>query len=536
MRTNLFLLTKIELAKFVSSFHSKRKLSHAPIAYAALLILALFLALSFLYSWLLLLPFVQSETDPGPVLAFFAGTASMFIFMSTMTQARGIYIGEDYDLLSAMPIRKRDIVASKILSLYAVEWLFSAIIMIPHSVMLIAFAHNVPLCLIALLLAFALPIVPAAIAIFVSLFVTMATSKFKSANTVFAIVYAILIVGLSAMIMVMNNLKQDQAVSGFTSIGNVLKWINPSYFFVELALTQNYLYLLAFVGINLLVILASVLFLALLYDKLHDIVSSVSMKKNYVRKELKTRSQGKVLLGLEFRRLFNSRFYFVTAIMGGIMGIMGSTVFLISMNNALSSAPAEAQAAMKAAIVPIFITILALIFGMGNPAATSINIEGKTFWLSKSLPVDYRRYLHAKLRFAWILTVPAALIASTICVIFRHDNPWDIVFLYVLPLLLVLLSSLIGLIVAIHHPKLKWNSEAEAVKNSASAVISLLINMGMTLVLGPILIVPPLVLDRFGLGFLGYLIALAGLILAIIPCAVYLHRNFAKKIQAIEEL
>lgn len=536
MKSNLLLLTKIELAKFLSSFHSKRKLSHAPIAYAALLLLTLFLALSFLYSWLLLLPFVKSEADPSPVLALFAGIASTFIFMSTMSQARGIYIGEDYDLLSAMPIRKRDIVASKILSLYAVEWIFSAIIMIPLSVMFLAYAHNVPLCLIALLLAFALPIVPAAIAIFASLLVTMATSRFKSANTVFAIVYAILIVGLSAMIMVMNNLKQDQAVTGFTSIGNALKWINPSYFFIELALAQNYLYLLAFVGVNFLVIVGSVLFLALFYDKLHDIVSSVSMKKHYVRKELKTRSQGKVLLGLEFRRLFNSRFYFVNTIMAGIMGIMGSTVFLISMNNALATASADAQVSMKLAITPIFITILALIFGMGNPTATSINIEGKTFWLSKSLPVDYRRYLHAKLRFAWILTLPAALIASTICVIFRHDNPWDIVFLYVLPILFLLLSSLIGLIVAIHHPKLKWNSESEAVKNSASAVISLFINMGITLVLGPVLIVPPLVLDQFHLGFLGYLIALAGLILAIIPCAIYLRRNFAKKIQAIEEL
>lgn len=536
MKSNLLRLTKIELAKFLSSFHSRRKLSHAPITYVALVILALFLALSFLYSWLLLIPFIQSESDPSPVLGLFAGIASTFIFMSTMSQARGIYIGEDYDLLSAMPIRKRDIVGAKIVSLYAVEWIFSAIIMIPHAVMLAALAHNVTLSLIALLLAFALPIVPIAIAVFISLLVTMATARFKSANTVFAVVYAVLIIGLSAMIMIMNNLKKDQAVTGFTSIGNALKWVNPSYFLVELALTQNNLYLLAFVGVNVVVIVATVLFLALLYDRLHDIVSSVSMKKRYVRKTLKTRSQSKVLLGLEFRRLFNSRFYFVNAIMGSIMGIMGSTVFLISMNNALNSASAEAQVSMKLLIVPIYITIVALIFGMGSPTAMSINIEGKTFWLSKSLPVDYRRYLHAKLRFAWTLTVPASLIASTICVIFRHENPWDIVFVYVLPLLFVLLSSLIGLIVALRHPKLKWNSEAEAVKNSASVVISLFVNMGITLILGPILIVLPLVLDRFQLGFLGYIVVAAGFIIAIIPCAIYLHRNFAKKIQAIEEL
>lgn len=534
MKSNLLSLVKIEIAKFLSSFNSRgKKVSRTPILYVFLLILLFAAGLSCLYSWLVISPYVKSEVDTAPAINFFAGISSMLIFMSAMSQARGIYIGEDYDLLITMPIKKRDIVASKILTLYGIELFFSVVVLVPHGIMHIAMAGNVPAFLICLLLAFTLPIVPIAMAAILSLLIAMATARFKSANLVFVVLYALVIVGLIAMSMITSNLSNSQAASGFSSVGGILKWINPSYILAELSLTGNRLYLLLYVAISVAVAVLTVLFFALAFDRLHEIVTSISMRKKYVRKELKVKGTGKALLGLEFKRLVNTKLYFINSILSAIMCVLGSTVYIISMNSAMASASADAVGAMKTLFMPIYIVVAAFIIGIGNPAAGVINIEGKNFWIIKSLPTDYRKYMHAKLLFALILTLPGALIASTVAVIFVHESVWDIVFAYVLPLLYIVLDTFVAFMVALRHPKLKWNNESEAVKNSVSALIAMLLGFAMSIAFGAIMIPTSILLP--GYRWVIYLVMTALLLGANLAFYLHLRKNFSSKIDAMEE-
>lgn len=536
MNSNFFPLLKIEILRFLSSFNTKgKKAAKNPILYFALITGVLCIVLSCTYSWLMIAPFAQAGADPSPVMALFAGLASMLVFMSSMNQARGVYIGDDYDMLSSLPIKKKDIVGSKIIAIFLVEMLFSVLVMIPHGVMVIIMTKNLSCFLTCILLAFTLPIVPIAVALLISLLVTFATAKFKSANIVFSIAYVAIIVGLSAMSMIVSNLKAQQAMDSFSTIGGVLKWINPTYIFVELSFSQSMLFMIAYAGVNAIVLVFSILFLALFFDKLHAIVSSATMKKDYVRKDLKVRTQNKVLVGLEFKRMANSKLYLANSIMGSIMAVLGSTVFMLTFTNSMNKVQdADALRIMNLLFIPMFILIVTLIIGLVNPTTGSINIEGKTFWIMKTLPVDYRKLMRTKLLFSWSLTVPAALIASTIAVIFHHENALEIVFTYLIPIVYVILNSLIGLIIAIHHPKLKWNNENEAVKNSASVVIGLFVDLGVTIAFGVPLIVLSIIFPN--MQWVTYVGLLAVIVIAIIPCAIYLHKNFSKRICMMEDL
>ena len=541
MNNNLLFLIKIEITKFLSSLRGgKKKTANRPIIYLLIFLVLLFLGVSFGYSYIVLAPFVKYGINTEIAMSIFAGIASLLIFMSCLSQSRGIYIGEDYDMLSSLPIKKSHIVTSKIFTMYAIELSFALIIMIPHGIMQMAIGHNLSGMLVSFLLAFTLPIVPIAIAILISLLITIATARFKYANFIFVAFYALLIVGFSVLSMLVNNVKDAQAAATFSTVGGILKWVNPSYALIELYMFNSRLYIIAYVGVNLIVAILSILFLALCFDKLHDIVSSISMKKSYVRKDLKTKGVSSTLLSLEFKRLINSKLYFVNSIMGSIMAIMGSTVYLISFSEAIKSAAAktpEALSSMVPLMMPMFVIIAGLIIGLSNPTTASINIEGKNFWLSKSLPVDYKKYMRVKLVFAWILTLPALLVASTIAAIFCRNNGNLAIELsagFVIPLIYAILNSMIGLIVAIKHPKLKWNSETEAVKNSASVIISMLINVGISILLIVPLITFPLLLPN--LFWMGYLIVFVAILLGIIPCAIYLNKNFAKRIQMIEDL
>ena len=438
------------------------------------------------------------------------------------------YSGRPFiEILKTVPL-------SEIISMYSVELLFSLIIMVPHGVVMLILTHNISLFLIPLLLAFTLPIIPIAFAILLSILVTMLTAKFKAANMVFTILYTLIIVAISGMSMFINNMRNEQAVNSFTTMGNILKWINPSYAFIELALAGNKLFILAYVATNILVVIFSILFIVLAFDRLHEIVSSVSMKKNYVRKDLKNKGEGKLLLSLEFKRLANSKFYFANTVMGSIMAVLGSTVFIISFTQAFNGVTdVDALAVMKAMLIPMYIAICAMIIGLVNPTTACINIEGKNFWIIKSLPIDQKKYLRTKLFFSWILTLPAALIASTIAVIFYHDNLIDIVFAFVIPLIYSVLNSLIGLIIALHYPLLKWSNEQEAVKSSKTVTICLFINLGMATVIGTPLIVLSAIMPSYV--WISYVAATVSLIIPLIPCSIYLHKHFAERIRLIED-
>ncbi|MBQ9457550.1 MAG: hypothetical protein IJU64_03465 [Bacilli bacterium] len=533
---NLKSLIKIEFGKFLSSFSSGRKKRNTPIFYIAIFVGLFGMAMSAGYSFLILHSYVEAKIDPAGAVAFFAGVASLFVFMSAMNQARGIYIGDDYDLLTSLPIKRRDIVASKIITIYLTELLFSTMIMLPHAVVLIIMTHHVPLLLLSLLLAVTLPIVPVAIAVLFSLLVTMATSRFRYANLVVTLFYTAFIVAIAVLGIVTRDKQAAEAAAGFGAIGGVLKWVNPAYGLIELSVSISWFFLFAYMGVNVLAVIFTVLFFSLSYEKLHDLVSSISYKPKAVHASSKNKNETKLLLSLETKRLLSSRIYFINSCMGAIMAIVGTVVFLISMKNGMDNAsPENPEAAelISLMVIPIMITISCMILGLTSPAASGISIEGKSFWIMKSLPIDYKKYMHVKLLFPLLIFVPAALLTSTIAVIFFHNYVEDIIFAFLIPLAYVVLNTIIGLWINLRHVKLKWNNEAEVVKNSAAILIGLLLDFALTIVMGAILIVMP-IFTRTALW--GYIAVFSAIVIAIIPCYLHLRHIFPTKIEAIEDL
>ena len=534
--SNLGVLLKIEFSKFLSTFAGKRGNRPGALFWVVFFLGVLFAGLSALYTFILSKAFVDSGVSAAPVVGLFAGGIAMLVLVSTINQARGIYIGSDYDTLSAMPIRKRDIVAAKILALFLTELSFSLILMAPNAIVLLVYAKDVTLFASSLLLGLALPIFPILVGVLLSLLTTLATARFRSANVFVAIFYAIFIAGFSLLSVLTRNTSAQEATSSLSAVGNALKWLNPTYILIEMGMassSSSWIYLLLFVAVNLAILGGTIAFLSLLFDRLHEMVTGVRMKPGKTNKVLKNKNESKALLSLEFKRLFASKNYFVNSCMGAIMGIVGSSIYLFLMNRSGSDMPADAKVVFELLIMPIFVAISALVFGISCPAVSAISIEGKTFWIIKSLPIDYKKYMHAKLAFTLILFLPASLIASSIAVIFRHDNPLDIVMAYVIPLIYILFSAVLGLLINLRHPKLKWDNENEVVKNSASVVIAMLLNFLWAIILSVTLIVATIFLKS---PLVPYIVVASVLAVATVIIYLVLRRIFPKKIEEIEDL
>ncbi len=89
-----------------------------------LLISALFIFISVVYNLLMIFSFSEANLPLYHCFMLFGGVASLFIFFSAIVRIKSIFIGKDYDMLSAMPIKKSEIVISKLISLYLVELIY----------------------------------------------------------------------------------------------------------------------------------------------------------------------------------------------------------------------------------------------------------------------------------------------------------------------------------------------------------------------------------------------------------------------------
>ena len=199
---NILSLLKIEFSKSFSKNSMKQNKAKS-ISFLGIvgLVVILGIVLSSLYSYIYGQIFIEAAKQQEielsraivPLVILFSSVASMLTFFSGLTQSRGILIGHDYDMLVSLPIRKRDIIASKVINLYLVELLYSSIIMIPHGIVVSILVNNGMFVLIGILLAIFISALPLVFSILFAFISSLIADKFKYGNIVSIILYAVFI-------------------------------------------------------------------------------------------------------------------------------------------------------------------------------------------------------------------------------------------------------------------------------------------------------------------------------------------------------
>ena len=135
-----------------------------------------------------------------------------------------------------------------------------------------------------------------------------------------------------------------------------------------------------------------------------------------------------------------------------------------------------------------------LIFGLISATAymtsitnSLISLEGKNINILKSLPINTKTILLAKINSCLLITTPILLIGDIILFIRFNISLIEILFLILLSILIPLVSHFIGLIINLKYPKLDAENETEVVKQSMSSFLSVM--LGMILFLISILII-----------------------------------------------
>lgn len=125
----------------------------------------------------------------------------------------------------------------------------------------------------------------------------------------------------------------------------------------------------------------------------------------------------------------------------------------------------------------VFYGFVVFISCMTSITSSMISLEGKSFNITKSLPVETEKILLSKVLTSNILSIPIFLICDVIFFIAFKVAIIDIVFILLASIVMPTLTALIGILMNLKYPKMNATSDTEVVKQSMSSMLSVFMGM-----------------------------------------------------------
>ncbi len=409
-------------------------------------------------------------------------------FPSILALVEGIYKSQgiifeakDSNLLMSLPISSKLILIMRVIKLYVFQLLYSLLFVIPGILIYIYYERPDPYFYLITLISLVLfPIIPTVIGCFIGFYIQKISVKFKSKKLVqTAITFALILLfmAFSFKIQDITNALIENANEVKDTISNIYY---PIAAYNSLLESFNIFELLKLLAINGVFVAIFVLFASRSYSN----VLSKS-KEHYTKNKkvdintlnYKQKSHISSLLKKEFNRYTSSTVYMINTLFGLVLLIIATISLCINFDSAISSIASDEISVddlnlLRMLAPKVFLAIITAMSFMTSITSSSISLEGKSFNISKSLPVKTEKLLLAKILMSNIITIPVILICDIIFVASFKVNIIDIITILTASFMAPSIAATFGLIVNLKYPKMDASSDSEVVKQSMSSMVS----------------------------------------------------------------
>ena len=414
--------------------------------------------------------------------------------ISLITLLEGVYKAgpllfncKDDQLLLSLPIKKRTVLFVRFFKLYVFELLYNSMFLLPVMVAYIRWGNVGPTyyltCFVMLLM---LPIIPIVISCIIGAITSGISSKFKYKNVVEIVLSMIILDGVFYFSFKVEDVF-NYLLANAESINNfIIKKYYPAGIFSKLVVDFNIKDLLIFISINIAVIIATILVLGKFYFSINSKLKSINTSKTHSKVEplnFKAKSQTNSLIRKEINTFFKTPVFIINAGFSLVLFLVLAVLIAIRFDS-VATMLIDEETGLGLAKDLIYnnlsIVIFALIsFGTFMTSITSsiISLEGRNISILKSLPIKTKTILMSKIYAAFLITTPALLVGDLILFIRFRTSILETLLLIVLSILMPLISHFIGIIINLKYPKLEWESPSEAVKQSTSSFVAVMIGM-----------------------------------------------------------
>jgi len=434
-----------------------------------------FLGLSVLYlptgnAWMYFSMFV--------ILSF----AMMFIGSVFMAKAE-IFEAKDNEMLLSMPIRPRDILASRMLGILLLNYVMEAVVAIPCAAAWIISGGGQLLSWVAFLLTvLALPFFGLAVSCLIAWVISLITSRLPKSPLLPLALFLIFFFGYFYLISNLGTYLETFAAQG-NQIAQSMQAIAPLYWFGA-GIANASLWQL---GISLLIyLLPFVLTYYVLSRTLVNILTTkrgVRYKKSDVSSVSSVGSVKKALLKREFARLLSSATYLLNSGISAVFLPIAAIAAVMKRGEILAVFAQLGMTEAEDFICLIMTASFALIASMALFTSASVSLEGKNLWVIRSMPVSGADVLRAKLGMHCLIMVPLCVILGLVIAVAYLPSLPVALMLVTVPGLYCVWCANVGLICNLCHPVLDWINEAQVVKQGTAVMLTMLFSTLPVLVL-----------------------------------------------------
>lgn len=399
--------------------------------------------------------------------------ALMFIGNIFMAQSQ-IYDAKDNELLLALPVKPSAILVSRLLLLYLTSLIYELPVM-GAGVLMYAWEIAADGRMLAVMLLFylLLPLTAIAVSCTAGAAVAAVGTRMKH-RTIFTVLLFLLLFGLYLYgYSKLNTLLAAFVAQGEQMAEGMKAAVLPLYHMGRAAMGTSARYL--FYSVLYLTIPFALMYLVL--AKCFVKLASTPKRQaavRYRRKRMRASGARAALLKREWKRFSGNPWYVLNGAIGMILIVAAAAAVLIK-PDLLEPFRLLVNGEEQMQVICLF--AVCAVIGTNIISAPSVSLEGKRLWIVKSCPVEAKTVLAAKAKFHFIVLLPAVLAAGTAMNAVFHPTAVMRVLFFALPALNALFGAVWGVAVNLHFPRLDFISEVAVIKNSASSMICVLVQM-----------------------------------------------------------
>lgn len=404
------------------------------------------------------------------------------VFGSVFTTYSSLYLAKDNDLLLAMPIPTRALITSRLLSVYLMGLMYSAVVTLPAAVVWwIVAGPTVGNVLGALLLALLISVVVLLLSCLLGWVVAKVSLRLKNRGLIVVLI-SLVFFGAYYVICFRAQTLIENLLANAAHLGEAIRGsAYPIYLLGRVGEGDGVAMLL----VTLIVALLSALVWWVLNRSFLGIATATGAvsKRVYHEKAVRPQSLHRALLTKELRRFLASPNYMLNCGLGAVF-LLVLGVALLWRGAAAVSVLDEVFGMFPGVAVALVITMLCMVGGMTDPAVPAVSLEGKSMWLLQSLPVPAWEALKAKLALQlWITGVPTLFAALCAMIALRCDAV-EAVLLLIVPMAFLLLMAALDLTLGTLRADLHWTNETTPIKQSLAVFLALLFGWILGLIPG----------------------------------------------------
>ncbi len=406
------------------------------------------------------------------------GIISIFLgaFGSVFNTYYSLYLAKDNDLLLSLPIPVRTIMSARLMNVYLMGFMYSAVVIVPALIVYwITAGVTFSLLICGLLLFLIVTGIVLILSCLLGWVVARISLKLKHKSIVTVLLSLLFIGGYYFFYFKASDMIRD-LISRADVYGNKIKGAAYGLYLFgrigEGSWAAAALYLIG-TGIGFILI-----WIVMLRSFLQIATDSGNVEKiRYVERPVRAKSVFGALLGKEFGRFTSSANYMLNCGLG-ILLIPAGGVLLLLKGRGLCMVLDEVFSSRQDFAAVLLCTMLCMLSSMNDITAPSVSLEGKSLWIPQSLPVMPRQVLRAKTAVQLLLTGCPMLFAAVCAACVVRASLTVKIMLCVTPLVYVAFSAVYGMSVGLKMPLLNWTDETAPIKQSGAVTIVLFTSWG----------------------------------------------------------